>query len=78
MILFFKETNIIETEFIKTDPGFPLVYYPVRHEIGPNGEPISNNDALWILGETDGYDDYSKGKVFIYDKQNLEFKTVEF
>ena len=54
------------------------MYYPSRHEIGPNGEPITENDALWIWGESEGYDDYSKGTVFVYDAKQSEFRTVEF
>jgi len=78
VILFFEESDMIETQLIKTDPGFPLVYYPKRLEIGPNGEPISNKDALWIWGETDGYDDLSKGQVFIYNTQDSKFQSIEF
>lgn len=78
LVLFFKEEHIIQTAYIKTEPGFPLVYYPKKKEIGQNGEPVSKNDALCIWGESDGYDDYSKGKVFIFDTHSLEFNSVEF
>lgn len=78
LVLFFKEENIIKTSYIKTEPGFPLVYYPKKQELGQNGEPISKNDALCIWGESDGYDDYSKGKVFIFDTHSSGFKTIDF
>lgn len=78
LILFFEKAEIVKTELIKTEPGFALVYYPPRHETGPNGEPVSNYDALWICGESNGYDDYSKGTVFIYDLQSSTFKNIEF
>lgn len=78
VVLFFKGEIILNSVWIKTEPGFPLVYYPLRQEIGPNGEPITKNESLWIWGESEGYDDYSKGTVFVYDKNESEFKTIEF
>jgi len=78
VVLFFKGETILNSELIKTESGFPLVYYPLRQEIGPNGEPVTKNEALWIWGESDGYDDYSKGTVFVYETKESEFIKVEF
>ena len=78
VVLFFNKSLIINEQQIKTDPGFPLVYYPIRSTKGPNGEPITSKESLWIWGETNGYDDLTKGKVFIYDAKNSKFDTIKF
>lgn len=78
LVLFFEKSKIISSIRIKTIPGYALVHYPPRFKTGPNGEPISNNDALWICGDTDGYYDESKGIVYIFDLNLGSFRTVEF
>ncbi len=78
VVLFFEKSKIIKIKKIKTTPGFYLVHYLPRSKKGVNGEPITKNDALWIWGETGGYDDYSKGKVYIYDSKSENFKMTEF
>lgn len=76
IVLFFEKSKIIRTTKIKTTSY--LVHYPPRTKKGPNGEPITNKDALWVWGETDDYDDYSKGKVYIFDSKSENFKIIPF
>jgi hypothetical protein len=78
LVLFFEKSKIIGSIKIRTTPGFNLLHYPRRLKTGPNGEPKSNNDALWICGETDDYYDTSKGTVYIFDSKSENFKTVPF
>lgn len=79
VVLFFNKSNIINTKKIKTEPGFPLVYYPKRSQTGDNDEPISNKDCLWVWGSTeDGYDDYSQGTVYTYNNYTKEFDKIKF
>jgi len=78
LVIFFEGSKVIRKLKIKTEKYYPLVYYKPRLTMGKYGEPISNNDALWIWGENDGYDDYSKGIVYIYDNSSQEFKIIPF
>ena len=78
VVLFFEKSKIIRTKKIKTTPGFYLVHYPPRTKKGINGEPTTAKDALWTWGETDGYDDYSKGNVYVFDSKTENFKIIEF
>lgn len=78
LVLFFEKSKIIRNIKIKTTKGFKLVYYPQRLEKGPNGEPISKNDALWIYGKTDDYFNPSKGTVYVFDSETENFKTINF
>jgi hypothetical protein len=78
VVLFFEKSKIIRTKKIKTSPGFYLVHYPPRTKKGINGEPVTNKDALWTCGDNDGYDDYSTGKVYLFDSKTENFKIIEF
>jgi hypothetical protein len=79
MVLFFYKRELIQSIYIKSEfPGCLLVYYAPRNKVGPNGEPISKNDALWLIGETNGYDDVSKGIVYIYNSKTIEFDKIQF
>jgi len=78
IVLFFEKSKIIRTKKIKTTPGSYLVHYSPRAKKGHNGEPVTNKDALWICGETNDYDDESKGKVYLFDSKSEEFKIIEF
>ncbi len=78
-VVFFKKSKVINTIKIKTEKGLCLVHYPPQSEEGHHGEPISRNDSLWTWGTNDdGYDDYSKGVVYIYNKNLGKFDQVEF
>jgi len=78
-VVFFEKSNVINTIKIKTEKGLCLVHYPPQSEDGFNGEPTSKNDSLWTWGTTDdGYDDYSKGVVYIYNKGLRKFDQVKF
>lgn len=79
LVLFFEKDKLIKSISIKSDhPGGLLVHYPPRAQSGPNGEPISTNDALWAIGETNGYDDVSKGIVYLFDLKSAAFKKLQF
>lgn len=78
LVFFFEKQKVIRSIPIKTQPGFNLVHYPPRGKVGPNGEPVTKNDALWVCGETEGYDDTSKGMVYLFNADTGKFKTVRF
>ena len=78
-VVFFEKSKVINTIKIKTEKGLCLVHYPPQSEEGHYGEPISKNDSLWTWGTNDdGYDDYSKGIVYIYNKNLEKFDRVKF
>jgi hypothetical protein len=78
LVLFFEKSRVIRTIKIKTVPGYYLVFYKQRVKVGPNGEPITDKDALWICGETDDYYDETKGTVYVFDSKLEDFKTIKF
>lgn len=79
LILFFHKNRVVYSIIMKTEvAGSLLVHYPPRIVKGENGEPVSKNDALWEIGETDGYDDVSKGTVYIYNSKKEMFEKTKF
>lgn len=78
IVLFFDKSKIIQAKKIKTSPGSLLLHYAPRAKKGPHGEPITNKDALWISGQTDDYDDETKGKVYVFDAKSENFKIIKF
>lgn len=68
-VVFFDGPRVLRTVPLKTAVGgFSLVTYPPRASAGPHGEPASATDALLSGGMTQGYDDLTKGDVFIFDR----------
>lgn len=79
LVLFYEKDRKIKIIKIKSDfRGELFVHYPPRSKIGPNGEPISSNDALWLIGQSGDYDDVSKGIVYIFNSKLGVFNKVEF
>jgi len=79
LVLFFFKDSVVYSKIIETEvTGSLLVHFPPRIKQGENGEPVSINDALWEIGETNGYDDVSKGIVFIYNSKQGIFEKIKF
>lgn len=78
VILFFDKAKTVRCLKIKTPSRNLLVYYSPRQKVGPHGEPKSINDGLWLLGETNGYDDDTKGIVYIFNLKTNKFDAINF
>lgn len=79
LVLFFEKDQLMYSKKITSKhEGSLLVYYAPRSQIGVNGEPVTPYDALWEIGETFGYDDLSKGQVYIFDPKSKEFNRTQF
>ena len=79
LVLFFDRDKLIRSTVIESShPGRLMVYYPPRKSIGKHGEPISSFDGLFEIGETKGYDDETKGTVYLFDSKSGNFRRIKF
>lgn len=79
LVLFFDRDKLIRSTIIESKhSGRLLVYYSPRKSIGKYGEPISDVDGLFEIGETGGYDDETKGTVYLFDSKLGNFRKVKF
>jgi hypothetical protein len=79
LVLFFEKDKLIRSTLIEGHQvGRLLVHYPPRKQAGEHGEPVSAHDGLFEIGETNDYDDVTKGTVYLFDSRTGTFSQVKF
>lgn len=79
LVFFFEKSKLLRTILIESKKsGHLLVHYLPRKVAGKHGEPVSAHDGLFEIGETSGYDDETKGIVYLFESQSGKFKEIEF
>lgn len=79
LVLFFEKDNLIKSALIESKySGRLLVHYPPRKSVGKHGEPVSSLDGLFEIGDTNGYDDETKGTVYLFDSKSGGFRKIKF